>query len=76
MRDDLLGDAEQLEEEVGFGEIMINQVKIMMIMINQGKMVIIMIRFCNIMIEDSVDGGDDVLVVTHKRCVVNHWAMG
>jgi len=25
MRDDLLGDAEQLEEEVGFGEIMINQ---------------------------------------------------
>ena len=27
MRDDLLGDPEQLEEEVGFGEIMINQVK-------------------------------------------------
>ena len=26
MRDDLLGDPEQLEEEVGFGEIMINQV--------------------------------------------------
>merc|ERR1712055_626566 len=25
MRDDLLGDSEQLEEEVGFGEIMINQ---------------------------------------------------
>merc|ERR1711963_399183 len=25
MRDDLLGDPEQLEEEVGFGEIMINQ---------------------------------------------------
>ena len=32
MRDDLLGDAEQLEEEVGFGEIMINQVKLVMIM--------------------------------------------
>ena len=29
MRDDLLGDAEQLEEEVGFGEIMINQVRMM-----------------------------------------------
>ena len=30
MRDDLLGDAEQLEEEVGFGEIMINQVRMVM----------------------------------------------
>ena len=28
MRDDLLGDAEQLEEEVGFSEIMINQVSL------------------------------------------------
>ena len=47
MRDDLLGDAEQLEEEVGFGEIMINQVKlvmIMMIMINQVKIIMIMIN--------------------------------
>ena len=32
MRDDLLGDAEQLEEEVGFGEIMINQVMMVMVM--------------------------------------------
>ena len=32
MRDDLLGDAEQLEEEVGFGEIMINQVRMDMVM--------------------------------------------
>ena len=31
MRDDLLGDPEQLEEEVGFGEIMINQVMMVVI---------------------------------------------
>ena len=33
MRDDLLGDSEQLEEEVGFGEIMINQVRMVMLMV-------------------------------------------
>ena len=31
MRDDLLGDPQQLEEEVGFGEIMINQVMMVVI---------------------------------------------
>ena len=33
MRDDLLGDPEQLEEEVGFGEIMINQVMMVVIVV-------------------------------------------
>ena len=33
MRDDLLGDPEQLEEEVGFGEIMINQVMMAVIVV-------------------------------------------
>ena len=48
MRDDLLGDPEQLEEEVGFGEIMINQVMMVVIvmmlvienMVNQVRMVV------------------------------------
>ena len=49
MRDDLLGDPEQLEEEVGFGEIMINQVMMVVIvmmlmienMVNQVRMVVL-----------------------------------
>ena len=48
MRDDLLGDPEQLEEEVGFGEIMINQVVMVVIVmmlvienvVNQVRMVV------------------------------------
>ena len=48
MRDDLLGDPEQLEEEVGFGEIMINQVMMVAIwmlvienVVNQVRMVVL-----------------------------------
>ena len=48
MRDDLLGDPEQLEEEVGFGEIMINQVMMVAIwmlvienVVNQVRMVML-----------------------------------
>ena len=49
MRDDLLGDPEQLEEEVGFGEIMINQVMVVVIVmmlviekvVNQVRMVVL-----------------------------------
>ena len=48
MRDDLLGDPEQLEEEVGFGEIMINQVIVVVIVmmlvienvVNQARIVV------------------------------------
>ena len=48
MRDDLLGDPEQLEEEVGFGEIMINQVMMVVMwmlvienVVNQVRMVVL-----------------------------------
>ena len=45
MRDDLLGDPEQLEEEVGFGEIMINQVMMvvmwMLVIENVVRMVVL-----------------------------------
>ena len=49
MRDDLLGDPEQLEEEVGFGEIMINQVMRVVVVVmlvienvvNQVRMVVL-----------------------------------
>ena len=51
MRDDLLGDPEQLEEEVGFGEIMINQVIVVVIVVmlviekvvNQVRMVVMVV---------------------------------
>ena len=43
MRDDLLGDSEQLEEEVGFGEIMINQVRMVMLMVMVGVVFIVVI---------------------------------
>ena len=46
MRDDLLGDSEQLEEEVGFGEIMINQVRMVMMVarVLMERMVVFMIE--------------------------------